>query len=91
MTLKKLSLISCVFFAGCMKEIPKWNGKVYKANHERAGLERTQQNEFISSTDPAFSEFLAVRKKSFDCLIQTFVTNCKEWSSQSACGLEQEP
>jgi hypothetical protein len=83
-------IILSAFLSGCPKETPKWNGKIYKGNHVKGGLERTQAGEFIPSTDPQFDDIIGIKKKSFDCLLETYIVACEKWRYQSACGLEEE-
>lgn len=79
-----------LFLTACDKELPIWRGKVYVGNSVEGTIERKQDGEVIKAMDPAFGEFLCVRKKSFDCFTETYIVNSKGWKKQSACGLEEE-
>lgn len=83
-------LLCPLLMAGCPKNIPVWNKKIYVGNSKTQTLDRKQDNEAIPSSDPRFDQYIAVRKDSYDCFVETYVSNCKEWTKQSACGLENE-
>lgn len=59
--------------------VPKWDGKIWDANHEVAGIRRTQDNEVILATDPAFDAYIAMSAADFRSFYTTYVLGCKEW------------
>lgn len=75
----------------CIKQIPIWNKKVYKADHVDQTIKRKQDGEVIPTSDPKFGEFICIRQESFDCLTETYILNCQKWAKQSECGLKDEP
>lgn len=73
--------------SACKKKIPLWNKKVFVGSSLDQAVVRKQENEKISCVDSKFDEMICIRKKDFDCFFETYITNCKEWTKQSSCGI----
>ncbi len=73
---------------GCEKQIPKWKGKLYAGNSISGSIDRAQENEKISCMDSQFDQYICISKTDYDCFVETYVVNCKEWTKQSECGLK---
>lgn len=57
---------------------PEWHGKLWSATADRVGIERTQDNEFISASDERFSDYFCVNSADLAELIKNF-DKCKKW------------
>jgi hypothetical protein len=67
--------------AACIstKPIPRWEGKIWAGDSERASIRRAQENEEILASDPRFNEYLALTYKDFRSFYATYVLGCKQW------------
>jgi len=71
-----LNLSSCQTPGG---DFPEWHGKLWNANADREGIERTQDNEFISAGDPLFNQYICTSQADLMELYQNML-KCKKWS-----------
>jgi hypothetical protein len=79
--LSLLSLSLSLTSTGCIstKPVPKWEGKLWAGDSERAAIRRSQSNEEILASDPRFDGFLAMTYADFRSFYATYVLGCKQW------------
>ena len=65
-------------FACVTPDAPEWHGKLYHANAERVGIERTQDGEFIPASDERFNDYFCTSSQDLAELIK-IVQSCKKW------------
>lgn len=76
---KTCLIVLTVNLVGCAHAtIPKWDGKLYAGDSQRAGISREQDHEFIAAADPAFDEFVAMSYEDLKKFYLIF-QSCKQW------------
>jgi len=65
-----------------VKNQPSYKPKLYAGDSDRYGITRKQSGEFISSADPRFDDYVAMRYSALACVYETYVQNCREYKKQ---------
>lgn len=59
-----------------------FNGLIWAGNSKEAAIERTQDNQKIQASDPAFDNYMAMSYDDFQCFAKVFVLNCMQYKQQ---------
>lgn len=88
--MKNASLLLIVLLSGCRGVPPAFDGKIWAGDSATTSIQRAQDNEAISASDPKFDSYLCMSGQDFKKFYETYILGCEKWKAGLPMMSDQE-